>query len=238
MTIASEIIRLQNAKSSIATSIWNKWVTVPAATKLDWYPALIDQIDVRNARMSHLVTPTSTFLCYYTPYSYSTPLSWEYNWTAYWVSAFHYYTGSDSFRFYEGILTCKITPTTWIAWATLGSSSSYTGSMQNSTDTPVAWSVWRNADSSDVKVFIFIDQRPSSSYPQLNSSYCFGYDWNTTTNVVNYYNCIRWDRYDYNPTNYWYDLTWYTQVTSSSWASNVSLSRSSSTASYFFYIKD
>lgn len=46
MTIASEITRLQSAKSSIATSIWNKWVTVPAATKLDWYSALIDQIKI------------------------------------------------------------------------------------------------------------------------------------------------------------------------------------------------
>ena len=44
MTIASEITRLQWAKADIATSIWNKWVTVPSATKLDWYSSLIDQI--------------------------------------------------------------------------------------------------------------------------------------------------------------------------------------------------
>lgn len=44
MSIASEITRLQNAKSALATSIGNKGVTVPASTKLDRYSALVDQI--------------------------------------------------------------------------------------------------------------------------------------------------------------------------------------------------
>lgn len=44
MSIASEITRLQNAKSALATSIGNKGVTVPASTKLDGYSALVDQI--------------------------------------------------------------------------------------------------------------------------------------------------------------------------------------------------
>lgn len=44
MSIASEITRLQNAKSSIKTSIENKGVTVPSTTKLDGYAALIDTI--------------------------------------------------------------------------------------------------------------------------------------------------------------------------------------------------
>lgn len=44
MSISNEIIRLQNAKSALATSIGNKGVTVPAATKLDGYSALVDQI--------------------------------------------------------------------------------------------------------------------------------------------------------------------------------------------------
>ncbi len=44
MSIASEITRLQNAKSSIKTSIESKGVTVPSATKLDGYAALIDTI--------------------------------------------------------------------------------------------------------------------------------------------------------------------------------------------------
>ena len=44
MSIASEITRLQGAKSSLATSIANKGVTVPSATKIDGYAALVDQI--------------------------------------------------------------------------------------------------------------------------------------------------------------------------------------------------
>jgi hypothetical protein len=44
MSIASEISRLQQAKSDLATSIANKGVTVPAATTLDGYAALVDQI--------------------------------------------------------------------------------------------------------------------------------------------------------------------------------------------------
>lgn len=44
MSIATEITRLQNAKASIKTSIENKGVTVPSATKLDGYSTLIDAI--------------------------------------------------------------------------------------------------------------------------------------------------------------------------------------------------
>lgn len=44
MSIATEITRLQNAKSALATSIGNKGVTVPSATKLDGYAALVDSI--------------------------------------------------------------------------------------------------------------------------------------------------------------------------------------------------
>ena len=44
MSISTEIARLQQAKSDLATSITNKGVTVPAATTLDGYAALVDQI--------------------------------------------------------------------------------------------------------------------------------------------------------------------------------------------------
>lgn len=44
MSIASEISRLQQAKSDLAASIENKGVTVPAATTIDGYAALVDQI--------------------------------------------------------------------------------------------------------------------------------------------------------------------------------------------------
>jgi hypothetical protein len=44
MSIASELSRLQQAKSDLATSITNKGVTVPATTTIDGYAALVDQI--------------------------------------------------------------------------------------------------------------------------------------------------------------------------------------------------
>lgn len=44
MSIASELNRLLQAKSDLATSIENKGVTVPASATLDDYPALVDQI--------------------------------------------------------------------------------------------------------------------------------------------------------------------------------------------------
>ena len=44
MTIATEITRLQTAKTAIATAIGAKGVTVPPTTHLDGYAALVDQI--------------------------------------------------------------------------------------------------------------------------------------------------------------------------------------------------
>ena len=44
MSIASEISRLQSAKAAIKTAIEGKGVTVPSATTLDGYAALIDDI--------------------------------------------------------------------------------------------------------------------------------------------------------------------------------------------------
>lgn len=44
MTVASEISRLQTAKSNIKSSVASKWVTIPASAKLDEYSGYIDQI--------------------------------------------------------------------------------------------------------------------------------------------------------------------------------------------------
>lgn len=52
MSIASEITRLQNAKSSIKTSIEGKGVTVPSSTTLDGYAALITSIPTGGGESS------------------------------------------------------------------------------------------------------------------------------------------------------------------------------------------
>lgn len=45
MSIATEITRLQTAKSDLATAIANKGVTVPSSTLIDGYASLVDAID-------------------------------------------------------------------------------------------------------------------------------------------------------------------------------------------------
>lgn len=58
MSIASEITRLQTAKSDLKTSIENKGVTVPSATTLDGYSALVDLISIGREYETGTYTPT------------------------------------------------------------------------------------------------------------------------------------------------------------------------------------
>ena len=44
MSIASEIARIQEAKSSLKASIEGKGVTVPSDASIDVYPSLVDDI--------------------------------------------------------------------------------------------------------------------------------------------------------------------------------------------------
>lgn len=60
MSIASEITRLQTAKSDLATSIANKGVTVPAATTIDGYAVLVDSIQTGGGGTQLYKTVTLT----------------------------------------------------------------------------------------------------------------------------------------------------------------------------------
>lgn len=53
MSIASEITRLQTAKSDLATAIANKGVTVPANATLDDYAALVDSIQTGGSTLPY-----------------------------------------------------------------------------------------------------------------------------------------------------------------------------------------
>lgn len=53
MSVASEITRLQNAKSALATSIENKGVTVPSDATLDDFSALVDAIETGGGGSSY-----------------------------------------------------------------------------------------------------------------------------------------------------------------------------------------
>jgi len=58
MSIATEIQRIQGAKSDLAVSITNKGVTVPATTKIDGYAALVDQIQQGGGTENEFLTET------------------------------------------------------------------------------------------------------------------------------------------------------------------------------------
>lgn len=67
MSIASELNRLLQAKSDLATSITNKGVTVPSSATLDDYPALVDSISGGGTSIYdemrdyvYVITPYST----------------------------------------------------------------------------------------------------------------------------------------------------------------------------------
>lgn len=65
MSIATEITRLQTAKDDLKTAIEAKGVTVPSATKLDGYAALVGQIttgggESKNAQVVQGTTRTSS----------------------------------------------------------------------------------------------------------------------------------------------------------------------------------
>lgn len=66
MSIASEITRLQQAKSDLAASIANKGVTVPASATLDEYAALVDQIQAGgtpyNAEIEYLESTGTQYI--------------------------------------------------------------------------------------------------------------------------------------------------------------------------------
>lgn len=207
-------------------STWSMYLTL----KLNSYP--------RKSWMNHLVTATAQTLTYYSPDSQFSPISREYDWIAYAIADYHWYTGSSSFKDNDWIMTCKITPTTWISWATLVSNKKESDHRTNRSDTPSAWSVWRNANSTSVQAFLFLNQPPSSSYPQLNNTYCYRFLWDTTANTIAAAAEVAWTLYDYDPTNYGYDLTGYTQVTSRDWATTLNMDYRDSRVYYSFNIKD
>lgn len=60
MSIASEISRLNTAKSDIKTAIQNKGVSVPSSTKIDGYPSLINDYLQKETRVVAKYNVTST----------------------------------------------------------------------------------------------------------------------------------------------------------------------------------
>lgn len=228
-----------SAQQQIRTSIINKWVNVPANATIDTYPWYIDQIVVKNPWMTHLITPKTTIYSYSSTGTNLPPISWEYNWVAYWAGNFYWYTGSQSYKDYEGVCCCKIMPSTWIAWANLVAGTIDSSDRVGRTEVPNAWNIWKNSDSSLAKIFIFLNQYAQSSYPDDDRTYCFAWTRDTVNNSLTPHGETRGTQYDYNPSDYWYDLTWFTQVTGSSWIDSIVIDYpASNTVGFSFNIKD
>lgn len=65
MSIATEITRLQNAKSALKSAIENKGVTVPSSTKLDGYATLVNSIPSGGGTEGNIMNPNSIYASFY-----------------------------------------------------------------------------------------------------------------------------------------------------------------------------
>lgn len=208
MTIASEIERLQWAKSNIKTSIEGKWVEVPSNAKLSDYSGYIDQIPTWWASSYHWVklynnrvtnndcTPTTTNV-----------ISWEEDWKQYWLCATTTEPSSHNYYYY-GVYTFRKVWDWDISYAFTEN-----GTYQNSsyTYTTRHWEVYKSWNS--VRVFTFTDWARSWQSSSNRRSYCYQFDWDISTWSLSSTYLWQWAYQDYNYANYWWDVTWYTQVT-------------------------
>lgn len=65
MSIATEITRLQNAKSALKSAIENKGVTVASSTKLDGYASLVNSIPSGGGTEGNIMNPNSIYASFY-----------------------------------------------------------------------------------------------------------------------------------------------------------------------------
>lgn len=65
MSIATEITRLQNAKSALKSAIENKGVTVPSSTKLDGYASLVNSIPSGGGIEGDIMNSNSIYASFY-----------------------------------------------------------------------------------------------------------------------------------------------------------------------------
>lgn len=225
--------------TQITGSTWVQWITSvkPNSDGALYFTLKLDAVP-SNQRRTKLITPTRVISTYYTAYTNLPIVSREYNWTAYGVSNFYYFTGSSWYDEYQWVFACKITPAGWVSGASLSSAMVSMDQETMRSKAPVTRSVWKNADSSEVKIFIFQNANGGSSYPRIHNTFCHSFTRTTSWGVqAGRYN-IEWALGDYDPTNYWADLTWFTEVTGSSRVSSVNVSTSWGNTSFYFYIKD
>jgi hypothetical protein len=204
MTIASEITRLQTAKSDIKTAIESKWVSVPSSAKLDTYDDYISSISqweevYKWEYIEYIIKTDSSWKIYVPtswrnhngardcPYSWKISVDWwaetTYTWTGsdWWTIAFSWYTVNSHH-------TVKIRPVTESYWWALA-----------------YW--WSNVSIRDLLAEILYD----SSYMWYAVSDTYTGDYFRSNQ---YYGCnsIRHDAIEYLPntvTTIWINFRWY-----------------------------
>lgn len=212
MTIASEITRLQWAKSSARTSIQAKGVTVPSSAKLDTYHSYIDQIQqgdggvlsgwlvLYNRRVSNKDS---------SPKIKST-VSWV-EWNKYYWCSVYSLEGSAANSLESGVYTYrKVDTTNDMAYTMNNVTWGQSSWIYLEASHVTFWGNWTN-----MKIVFFVDSTRTS-----NRQYCYQAIWDykttwTTTNSLIW----RWETT--NISDYNVDLTGYTQITTSSWVKSV-----------------
>ena len=210
MTIASEITRLQWAKSSARTSIQNKGVTVPASAKLDTYHNYIDQINTGGSMLDSL-----TLKPYLVATADMTPLV---DWFISWKSGSKYYTASIVYSeerntSYERSLYCLVCAT-----KEAGSDMKYYKAINrnfySSTHSEPEWVVfYKSAIGPAIRCFFY-----ETSSELSNKYFWFQCDWNYETNAVS---VVNFDRTSTTTLPSSADTTGYYRTTQNDWVKSI-----------------
>lgn len=225
MTIASEITRLQWAKSDIKTSIEWKGVSVPSDAKLDTYSGYIDQIVQWGSRMSGLQLKTVWINQSQGSLNIWGSMSWLQNDTPYWCALIAQ-NRTTNYVYYDLYTYRKTWVNTDISYTFNEGAYFWTAHYWTQIKNPSFW-----LNGTRCRAFFFIITDYSTWRVKL-----FEADWDyTTTGSATVSQIASGTTLDLN--DYWVDLTGYTQKTSDDWVWGVTETHSSNENSIYLTLK-
>ena len=225
MTIASEITRLQWAKSDIKTSIENKGVAVPSSTKLDDYAPYIDQISTGWAFMDSLTLKEYRVeVTDWTPWCYGV-ISWSTNTKYYWAMIIYTETGSSSWHEYSYYDLVTVTKEAWsdIQYGKASHHSFYRSMHWRPNEAVFYIKPWA------VRAFFY----EIADY-STNWVFWFQADWNTETNEMSVVNFTRNQSTVLPPEA---DTTGYTETTINTWIKSVTGTNTNDDSNIYLTLK-
>lgn len=209
MTIASEITRLQWAKSDIKTSIENKGVSVPSDAKLDTYDTYIDQIVTWVSSLEWVKLYNYMISQNADQPEVTSVISWNEGDNLYWLCGVKMNWDSNNSTSYW-IHTFKRIGTSSDFVYQYGSSGTYQGLRRHS-----LWSafyVYKNGNS--IRAFVFYDYNYNNSQKYTG---CYQCDWNISTGAMSFSYLWTSTYKDYDISSYNADVTWFEEITGSTW---------------------